>query len=100
MSEAVLIWGLHTEISEGTHVSDDFEEGQCLLVSGASHCLDCCTHCASAADSGTAVDQDYLLVIDCFDRSLHQLAKHFTVLFSSWNAAIRPNSVLDKIPLT
>lgn len=67
MGEAVLIWGLHAEISEGTHVGDDLEEGECFLVPCASHCLDCCAHCARAAYSGAAVDQDYLFVVDCFD---------------------------------
>ena len=67
MCKAVLIWGLYTEISEGAHVGDYLEKGECLLVAGASYCFDGCAHCAGAADSGSAVDQDYLFVVDGFD---------------------------------
>ena len=100
MRKAVLIWCLYTEIPKGTHISDDFKEGECLLVASTSYCFDCCAHCTCAAYSCATVDQNYFFVVNCFDGFLDQLAEDFTVLFSIWNAAIRPNSILDNIYLT
>lgn len=67
MRKTILVWGLYAEVSEGAHVGNDLEEGECLLVAGASYCLDGCTHCTSATDSCSAVDQDYFFVVDGLD---------------------------------